>query len=198
MMVKICGITCAEDALAAAEAGASALGFNFWPGSPRYIAPGRAAEIVAALPAGVSAVGVFVNESAPRIREMARHAGVTIVQLHGDCEWPGSLPVWKALPVGENFDPGVLERFAAEAFLLDSPSGPSYGGTGQTFPWERIRGLRQRVILAGGLDASNVAQAIEAVRPWGVDACSRLESSPGKKDHQRMRAFIQAARSTNS
>jgi phosphoribosylanthranilate isomerase len=198
MMVKVCGITNAEDALAAAEAGASALGFNFWPASPRYIAPGQAAEIVAALPADVSAVGVFVNESAARIQEMALQAGVSIVQLHGDCEWPKGLPVWKALPVGEDFDPTALDRFPAAAFLLDSPAGPSYGGTGQAFHWERVRGLRQRIILAGGLDASNVAQAIEAVRPWGVDACSRLESSPGRKNHQRMRAFIQAARSKNS
>jgi phosphoribosylanthranilate isomerase len=191
-MVKICGITNLEDALAAADGGASALGFNFYPRSPRYLAPELAAAIIERLPAGILNVGVFVNESADAVRGVMRLAGIDVAQLHGD-EPPSAAPAgaryWKAFRVDERFRPELMDDYNAEAYLLDAPGG----GSGRTFDWERARGLDRRIILAGGLDASNVRVAIEAVRPWGVDACSRIESVPGRKDHVKMREFLKAA-----
>lgn len=196
MMVKICGITNLEDALAAVAGGASALGFNFWPRSPRYIAPGRAAEIAGALPAAVWKAGVFVNE--PRAPEIAREAGLDIVQLHGDetpAAYPAGFRVWKAARVEAGFDLAAWRDCQAEALLLDGPAGALYGGAGATFDWSIARTGR-KIVLAGGLDAANVRAAIEQARPWGVDACSRLESAPGRKDHRRMAAFLAAALGT--
>ncbi len=196
MMVKICGITNLEDARAAVEGGASALGFNFWPRSPRYIAPERAAELVAALPRSVWKAGVFVNE--PRAGDIAREAGLDIVQLHGDEtpeQYPASVRVWKAVRVDGAFDLAAWADCPAEALLLDGPAGALYGGAGAAFDWTRARGAR-RIVLAGGLDHTNVRAAIEAVHPWGVDACSRLESAPGKKDHRKLAAFLEAALET--
>lgn len=196
MMVKICGITVLEDALAAAEAGAAALGFNFYPKSPRYIAPEAAVRIIERLPAGILRVGVFVDEPPDTVREVMRVAGLDVAQLHGG-EPPSALPagvrVWKAFRVDERFRPDIMEGYEAEAFLLDGPAESLYGGSGLAFDWSRARGLGRRIVIAGGLDASNVRAAIEIARPWGVDACSRLESSPGRKDHARMRDFLKAA-----
>ena len=189
MMVKICGITTAEDARAAVEAGASALGFNFWSGSPRYIRPERAAEIMRLLPEGVLRVGVFVNESAAAIEEIARSAPLDIAQLHGRCGNPRGLRLWKAVAAGSE----QASADGIEAWLIDTPAGDRHGGTGQTFDWALASGLQGRIILAGGLDAENVRAAIARARPWGVDACSRLESAPGKKDLAKMRAFLSAA-----
>lgn len=196
-VVKVCGITNTEDAVAAVAAGAGALGFNFYPGSPRYVTAAQAAAIVAAVPAEVLKVGVFVNEPAERVAEIAREAGMDVAQLHGDEtseEVPEGVRVWKAFRVNADFDVERLAAFPAEAFLLDTPTA-MYGGSGHTFDWSRARGAPGRILLAGGLDESNVRQAIEAVHPWGVDACSRLESAPGKKDHGRMARFIAAAHS---
>lgn len=196
-LVKVCGITNTEDAMAAVAAGAGALGFNFYPRSPRYVTPEQAAGIGAGVPAGVLKVGVFVNESPARVEEIAREAGLEVAQLHGD-EPAGAVPsgvrVWKAFRVNADFDPAQLDRFPAEAFLLDTPTA-MYGGSGHTFDWARAHGAKARILLAGGLDESNVRDAIAAVHPWGVDACSRLESAPGKKDHGRLRRFIAAAHS---
>ena len=196
MMVKICGITNREDALAAVEGGAAALGFNFYPKSPRYIAPKDAARLAEGLPASVLKVGVFVNEPAGRIKEIAALAGLDVAQLHGD-ERPGTLPqnlrVWKAFRVDSSLEPALLDAYPAEAFLLDTPSAGLFGGTGLTFDWTLAKGTGRRIILAGGLDASNVREAIRTARPWGVDASSRLESAPGRKDHKKMIEFIQAA-----
>ncbi len=193
-MVKICGITNLEDALAAVEGGAAALGFNFYPHSPRYVAPEQAGRIVAALPAAVWKVGVFVDETGAA--ELARRIGLDVLQLHGN-EPPAAVPeglrVWKAFRVDAAFDRRRLEEYTVEAFLLDAPAGASYGGSGKTFDWSVAAGLGGKIILAGGLDASNVRQAIERARPWGVDACSRLESSPGRKDHAKMTQFLKAA-----
>lgn len=195
MIIKVCGITTQADSLAAIAAGANALGFNFWPSSPRYLSVDRAAEFVPALPAGVLRVGVFVNASAAEIVEAAERAALDIVQLHGASEAPAGLRRWRAAAVKPGFDPATsLADTAAEAFLLDAPAGDRHGGTGATYDWNLIRGLRQRIVLAGGLDAGNVARAIETAEPWGVDACSRLESSPGRKDPARVAAFVQAAR----
>jgi len=196
MMVKICGITNRGDALAAVDGGASALGFNFYPRSPRYIAPEEAREILAALPAGVVKVGVFVNEPAAAVASLAGQLSLDVVQLHGEsAEIPAGLRVWRAVAVGPGFDAASLDPLPAEAFLLDAPSGSAHGGTGRSFDWSLARGARRNVIIAGGLDETNVRRAIEEARPWGVDACSRLESSPGRKDHQRMAQFLKAARS---
>ncbi len=192
MMVKVCGITLLEDALAAIGEGAAALGFNFWPASPRYIAPERAAELIAALPAGVIKAGVFVNE--PRAGAIAAQVGLDVAQLCGEetpREYPAGLRVWKAVRVTDGF---TMPDVPAEAVLLDGPAGTLYGGSGKAFDWRLAAGPGRRIIVAGGLDATNVRRAIELARPWGVDACSRIESAPGKKDHVKMAAFLKAAR----
>ena len=191
MMVKICGITNRDDALAAAEAGASAIGFNFYHDSPRYISPTGAAMIAEKIPADVWKVGVFVDESAETIARIALRVGLDVVQLHGVSEARG-IRVWHACKA---YDPMALAIFEAqiEAFLLDAPSDRLRGGTGTTWDWSMAKGLPHKIIIAGGLDADNVAQAIREAQPWGVDACSRLEKFPGVKDHFKMRKFIIAA-----
>ena len=189
MIVKICGITNEEDALAAVEAGASALGFNFYAGSPRYLNPRVASAICARLPAAVLKVGVFVDGDPA---EVARRVGLDVVQLHGGIS-ASTGRVWRACRVESGFDERLLDDTSAEAFLLDTPSPTLLGGTGRTFDWRLARGIKKRIILAGGLDSSNVRQAIEAAQPWGVDACSRLESSPGKKNNRKVREFVKAA-----
>ena len=196
-LVKVCGITNAGDARAAVEAGAGALGFNFYPKSPRYLSAIEAAAITAAVPAGILKVGVFVNESPARVAEIVREAGLDVAQLHGDegaDSVPPGLRIWKAFRVDDAFGLDQVEQFPAEAFLLDAPT-EMYGGSGHTFDWTRARGVAWRILLAGGLDETNVREAIAVARPWGVDACSRLESAPGKKDHGRMARFIAAAHS---
>jgi phosphoribosylanthranilate isomerase len=191
-LIKICGITALEDALAACDAGADALGFNFWPGSPRYIEPERASRIIERIPGHVLAVGVFVHETAERIEEIAAISGIEAAQLHGDCGVP-RLRWWKALEAGPEVR-RLIEQFPAEAFLLDAPAGAQHGGTGRTFDWKLAAGLPGRIVLAGGLGPDNVKEAIRAARPWGVDACSRLESAPGRKDAAKVRAFVRAVR----
>jgi phosphoribosylanthranilate isomerase len=194
MTIKICGITNPEDAEAAMAGGATAIGFNFFPRSPRYIPPERAATI---RPVGVCRVGVFVNETPARIAEIALIAGLDVAQLHGDetpADYPEALPVWKAARVDEAFDFARYADLPADALLLDGPAAELYGGSGQTFDWSRAARSGKRIIVAGGLDASNVARAVELANPWGVDACSRIESSPGKKDLDKMYGFLQAAR----
>jgi phosphoribosylanthranilate isomerase len=189
MILKICGITNQEDAAAAIAGGANALGFNFYPRSPRYIAPERAAQIAPV--AGVRRVGVFVNEERARVEEIARIAALDVAQLHGDetpAEYPAGVAVWKAARVGPGFDLSRYDQCPAEALLLDGPA------SGTSFDWHMAAAATRRIILAGGLDASNVAQAVALARPWGVDACSRIESAPGKKDYRKMNEFLQAAR----
>jgi phosphoribosylanthranilate isomerase len=195
MIVKVCGITSAEDAAAAMADGANAIGFNFYAASPRYIAPERAAEIPTAN--GVRRVGVFVNESRARVEEIARVANLDVAQLHGEetvTEYPEGIAVWKAARVSTAFDVAAFADSPAEALLFDGPAGELYGGAGVSFDWRLARAGVRRIVLAGGLDASNVAEAVAIARPWGVDACSRIEISPGKKDHQKMLAFVLAAR----
>ena len=141
-------------------------------------------------------MGVFVNENPASIEEIARVARLDVAQLHGDespAEYPESLIVWKALRVGTGFDLASYNDDPAEALLLDGPAGELYGGAGRSFDWRLVRGTDRKIVLAGGLDASNVATAIELVNPWGVDACSRIESAPGKKDRKKMTEFLQAA-----
>ncbi len=193
MMVKICGITNHDDALAAVEAGASAIGFNFYRDSPRYVSPTGAAIIAEKLPSEVWKVGVFVDDDADSIAKVAVQVGLDVAQLYGKAEALG-IRVWRACRINDPLGLNIfLSDQTVEALLLDSPSEHQYGGTGQTFDWSRAKGLPKDIILAGGLDASNVARAIEQAYPWGVDACSRLEKSPGQKDHDKMRQFIKAA-----
>lgn len=196
MMVKICGITTLEDALAAIDEGATALGFNFYPRSPRYIAPEVATGIIAELPKDCLKVGVFVNEIPETVKAIAEEAGLDIVQLHGKEtpeQVPVGYPVWKAFRVDATFSPEQLRDFPAEAYLLDSPT-ELYGGSGHSFDWNLARGIGAKIILAGGLDASNIRRAIAVAQPWGVDACSKLEAAPGRKDRAKMSAFLRELR----
>jgi phosphoribosylanthranilate isomerase len=201
MILKICGITNQDDASAAIEAGANALGFNFYLASPRYILSAQAGEIVT--PAGVRRVGVFVNEKRDVVEEIVHAARLDVAQLHGEetsGDYPATAPVWKATRMGtdlrfaslfaqlrqHDFDP-------AEALLLDGPaSGVPFQWSAAKTVWLTLR-RPHRIILAGGLDPSNVAEAIAEMHPWGVDACSRIESAPGKKDRKKMKEFLQAA-----
>ena len=203
--VKICGITTIEDALVAAEAGADLVGFVFAP-SPRRISPEAAARIAAALPAGMERVGVFVNEEPGRIQEIARIAGLTMIQLHGEeppeMEENLSLPVLKALRVGGGGADEALARArrVRTSLLLLEPAVPGKpGGTGTSMDWELARTLvhglpEKRVFLAGGLGPDNVRLAIDTVHPYGVDASSRLETSPGRKSAELVRGFLEAVR----
>jgi len=190
MMVKICGITNRQDAVVAIEAGAAAIGMIFFSKSPRYVTPEQAWDIVSAIPRSVLKVGVFVNETPRAIDRLAATVGLDVAQLHGQ-ESPSRLPktvrVWKAFHVTPQWSAAAMDGFSAEAFLLDSPVH------GTEFDWNLVHNVRGRIVLAGGLDASNVQAAIRSVRPWGVDACSRLELKPGIKDHQKVRQFVQAA-----
>jgi len=189
MMVKVCGITRREDALVAAEAGASAIGFIFYPSSPRYITPARAAELGDGL--NLWKVGIFVDESPVNIDAAIRAAKLDVAQIYGG-EAPAGVRVWKAFRVTksgiEDTVPGFGGGFGGEAILLDGAKN------GASFDWWLARGIEGKVIVAGGLNAANVADAIRIAQPWGVDASSSLESAPGIKDHEKVRAFVKAAR----
>ncbi len=181
MMVKVCGITRREDALVAAEAGASAIGFIFYPDSPRYIAPERAAALGEGL--DLWKVGIFVDEAPWDIAAVMQTAHLDVAQIYGGDVIPGTR-VWRAFRVTEASGWGG----AAEAILLDGEKN------GASFDWSLARRAAEKVIVGGGLDASNVAEAIRIAEPWGVDASSKLESAPGIKDHDKVRAFVKAAR----
>ena len=205
--VKICGITNLEDARASIDAGAYALGFNFYPPSPRYIEPSAARRIIDQLPASILCVGVFVNlPDAEQVKRVASDAGVQAVQLHGDespeyCQNLKDIFVIKALRVNSEFEPERAARYETEAILLDGFSPVAFGGVGQRFDWSvamRTRELVGKLFLAGGLNADNVAAAIKLVQPYAVDACSGLESIPGRKDMVKVRAFIAAALEASS
>ncbi|MDA8083155.1 MAG: phosphoribosylanthranilate isomerase [Nitrospiraceae bacterium] len=201
--IKICGITNYPDAAAAVDAGADALGFIFVKESPRYISPEDAAVIVRKLPPFVTAVGVFVNESPRIVRDTVSEAGLSAVQLHGE-EPPEScvkVPVRavKAFRVRsiENLDAFPQYRDIVSAFLLDTYCADTYGGTGKIFNWDIAVEAKQygRIILAGGLTPENVAAAISHVMPYAVDVSSGVEQSRGRKDHLRMKLFIDKAKS---
>lgn len=190
MIVKVCGITNYMDALSALDAGADALGFNFWPGSPRFV---KDTAFLADLPRNFWRVGLFVAEDPQAAADTIAAHALDVAQLHRMDALPGHR-VWKALSVDGPLTQAHFDTLQAEATVLDTPAGAIEGGTGRTFPWEFVTGVEGKIVLAGGLDSTNVAQAIQTLRPWGVDACSRLESSPGKKDRDKMRAFIEEAR----
>jgi phosphoribosylanthranilate isomerase len=211
-LIKICGITSLEDARAAVAAGADMLGFNFYRPSPRFIEPSLAREIIDSLraedgKAPVTTVGVFVNEASPgSLMEIVTASGIDAVQLHGEeseefCRalkklLSGRLLI-KALRVDESFVPLDAQRYDADAIMLDSFHAGLRGGTGTVFDWSialATRDFTPKLFLAGGLSPENVGRAISEVDPYAVDACSALESSPGKKNAARMRSFVQAVR----
>ena len=196
--VKVCGITRVDDALLASDLGASAVGFVFWPRSPRYLAPAEAREIAARLPGDVAPVGVFVDPAADEVRQVVEEVGLAAVQLHGD-EPPAfcrSLPYRVIKAVG--VDGADATRAGAAAVpeeatvLLDARDPERRGGTGRTVDWEIAAGIATegRVFLAGGLRAANARAAIHAVRPYGLDVSSGVESAPGRKDPALLRAFF--------
>ncbi len=202
--VKICGVTNAADALRAVEYGADALGFNFYPPSPRYILPEDAALILREVPAGICTAGLFVNESREHVKSVLRvcrsrgGAGLTAVQFHGDEEpdycarWP--LKVIKAFRVRGAETLREIGEYPVDYYLLDSWSS-GFGGSGSTFTWEWLNvPMARPVILAGGLDIDNVSAAVRELKPFGVDVCTGVEAAPGRKDPQRMKDFIAAAR----
>lgn len=198
--VKICGITNVDDALHAVACGADALGFVFYEKSPRCVTPESAQQIIAALPPFVTTVGLFVNETPARIREIADDCGLDVIQLHGDerpqdCNF-APRRVIKALRVKTASSLAGHEEYQVSALLLDTWVAGAYGGTGETFNWELAASIAHQrpVILAGGLTQENVALAIEAVRPYAVDVSSGVEAAPGQKDPQKVAAFIHAAK----
>ncbi|MEO5657676.1 MAG: phosphoribosylanthranilate isomerase [Nitrospiria bacterium] len=199
--VKICGLTTLEDALAAAEAGADALGFVLYKESPRCISVAEAQGIVRRLPPFVTTVGLFVNQPTQWVRIMAERCGVDILQFQGDesaayCEAFGQRAI-KAIRVKDRESLADMSEYAVRAFVLDAYREGEYGGTGQTFDWELAVAAKShgRIILAGGLTPENVAGAVARVRPFGVDVSTGVEGSvKGTKDHGKIRAFIQAAK----
>lgn len=202
--MKICGITNAEDAAAAVAAGADALGFIFYRKSPRYVEPAVAKQIIAGLPPLVVPVGVFVNEEAAAVRIIMDSCGLALAQLHGDetatyCR-ELARPVMKALRLKDRGTFLALAEFQGRAgvrgFVVDTFSEKAYGGTGEVTDWSLAAEAAKAatILLAGGLTPENVGDAIKAVRPYGVDVSSGVESSPGKKDHGKIRAFLEAVR----
>ena len=200
--IKICGITRVEDALAAVEAGADALGFMFYPPSKRNITAAAARSIIDALPPFVSRVGVFVDASEDQVRSIALETGIDTLQLHGSetpefCRRLHPYAVIKAFRVRGPESLSELAPYREFSWLLDSYSTGALGGTGKTFDWELAASAVKaggRVVLAGGLSSINVAEAIRAVRPWAVDVSSGVESAPGRKDPGLLSEFVKAAR----
>lgn len=209
MKVKICGITCLEDSYAALEAGADLLGFNFYPPSPRYITPGDCAALLIELRRSsypFQSVGVFVNEPAAMILSILQQCSLDLAQLHGDepLSLLEDLPdvAYKAIrptSLQDALDQAAryARRGALPALLVDAARPQQYGGTGQTADWEIGGALAEKypVLLAGGLNPANVAAAVAAVQPWGVDVASGVESAPGRKDPIKLNQFVRAARS---
>lgn len=204
MKIKICGITNVEDAEVAVRAGADALGFVMYRKSPRFVEPAMARAIVAGLPPFVLPVGVFVNEEAERVRALMDECGFALAQLHGDesaqyCQNLGRLAL-KAIRLKDRGGFLALAEFHGRAnvrgFLIDAFSDHAYGGTGKTVDWTLAQEAARSapIILAGGLNPGNVAQAVQIVRPYGVDVSSGVEQCPGKKDPDKVKAFIQAVR----
>lgn len=191
-VVKICGITREEDARIAVEAGANALGFNFYAKSPRYVSPERAHDIVQAVPGEYLKVGVFVNSPELELLSTGETVPLDVLQLHGKkiaIPLSARFRIWRSIHGGSSIQEHD-ERI--EAYLLDAVT-PDYGGSGKQFDWSLAANFGYCAIVAGGLDGTNVAESIAAIRPWGVDACSRIETSPGKKDARRVRDFVAAA-----
>jgi len=195
--VKICGLTNYRDAAAAVDMGADLLGFNFYPGSPRFVKLEQAAQIINKLPAFIHVAGVFVNASLDQIKEAISECNLDWVQLHGDespefCESLLSINVrtMKAIRVKDQEDIERAESFFTDAVLLDAFDPEKYGGTGLTFDWNIIGHINKRIFLAGGINPDNVAAAI-GLGVYGIDVCSGIEARPGKKDHRKMKKLFE-------
>jgi len=200
--VKICGITDDDDARDAVLLGADAIGLNFYEKSPRYIDASRAAAIIETIPAFVSVVGVFVNHPNPQgLEDFALSLGLHAVQLHGNespdyCSMVQRVKVIKAMRIDSGFKVESLRSYGNRMFLLDSGTPAKFGGTGQTFDWSQAYGANAfgSIIVAGGLNPENVAEAVTRLHPFAVDVSSGVESQPGKKNYDKMRRFIEAVR----
>ncbi|MBI5687661.1 MAG: phosphoribosylanthranilate isomerase [Verrucomicrobia bacterium] len=200
MLIKICGITNEDDALATVNAGANALGFVLWPRSKRFVTVEAAARITELVPPHVQRVAVLVNPSREEVERLLAAGAFDTLQLHGEetpefcAQWKDRAKVWKGFRVGDAASLAPLAGYSVvDAVLLDSYSPTSHGGTGKTFDWSLVREakkLGRPVILSGGLTPANVREAVAAARPDGVDVSSGVELSPGKKDHERIREFI--------
>ena len=202
--IKICGITNLEDALAAAEYGADAVGFIFYAGSRRFIDPESVSEITKKLPPFLKKIGVFVNEEPERVIDITDIAGLDIVQLHGD-ETPHycrdlNFPHIKSFRVKDSLDPDEIRKFDTPFVLFDTYSEKEYGGTGSAFNWNLLKDKQlddKYVIISGGLDPGNVSEGIKKTMPYAVDVSSGVELSPGKKDKEKIKNFIEAVRNGN-
>lgn len=203
--VKICGVTCADDLAAAVAAGADAIGFNFYPASPRYVEPRRAAELARQLPPFVTPVGVFVRTSVADARRLLDDVGIALAQVHGGEPEVAATRYVPAFAVRGPDDFAAVGEYLSRcraagalpaAALVDGHAPGLHGGTGVAAPWELLAGWPAdvRLILAGGLTPDNVAEAVRRVRPYAVDVASGVESSPGRKDAVKMRHFVEAAR----
>ena len=202
--VKICGITNLEDALAAADAGADALGFVFYDPSPRNIELDKAKTILAKLPPFVTAVGLFVNADQSFLESVLRSLPLDLLQFHGDESEPEcsrwGKPYIKAIRMKEGVDlvAQCQTYHSSRGILLDTFVAGQPGGTGQVFDWQSIpQGLSKPIVLAGGLDPSNVAEAVNQVNPWAVDVSGGVEATKGKKDHALIKAFITGVHSVS-
>jgi phosphoribosylanthranilate isomerase len=207
MQIKICGITNSNDALACAAAGVDMIGLNFCEQSPRYIEPDRARTIARVLSSSTQAVGIFVDIPVGEIQRVARDVGLRILQLHGSespemcAELARDFEIIKALRIDGGFDARRVSDYPACTILLDTYDEQMAGGTGEVADWEVARETRKfatRLMLAGGLNPENVAEAIARVNPDGVDVCSSLESAPGVKNLRRVQQFVSAVRNAQN
>ncbi len=203
--VKICGITNREDALTAVHAGADALGFIFYPASPRFVKPDQAREITQGLPGGICRVGVFVDEDPEEVRGIKRFCGLDLIQLHGKessdyCALFFPSVLIKAFSLSNEEDLAVLADYPVKAILVDTASPRKPGGTGRTCDWSLAKkaGEKHRIILAGGLNPGNILLAIETVSPQAVDVGSGVEARPGKKDPGKVRELVAAVKGFKS
>ena len=199
--IKICGITNKEDALFAASCGADALGFIFYPPSPRYISSERVGEIIECLPEEIVKVGVFVNQDADEVERIHEHCGLDLIQLHGDespayCRRFNPSILIKALSPKNDADLNVLDSYEVRAILVDARDKGLFGGTGLTSDWDLAVKVKKShlLVLSGGLKEANITEAITCVMPHAVDINSGIESAPGKKDHDKIRNIIEIVR----
>ena len=205
LRVKVCGITCLDDALSAVESGADAIGLIFVEGTPRYVTPAVAAAIVAELPPFICPVGVFWDHPPAHVATIVAECGLGAVQLHGveppDVVAAAPVPVLKSIKVRDAQDLAQLDRYKPAAFLLDSPARWSEGEARVPISWTLARravDAGRRVILAAGLTPDNVADAVRAVRPYAVDVASGVEARPGVKDPDKVRRFVARARNESA
>jgi len=203
--VKICGITNVENAQSAVYAGASAIGFIFHKKSPRCISASKARNIIDQLPPFVTPVGVFVDAKEGAVRDICRFTGITTLQFHGNeepfyCQRFKGHKIIKAFKVSEDFEFASIKKYKVDAYLFDTFSQDAAGGTGKTFNWNLMKyeKIERPFILSGGLNSSNVQEALQVLQPYAVDVSSGVEKAPGIKDPKLVRAFIDAVNSTHS